>query len=133
MDEPHLSVVWTLREILGLGIGSQGPPRDTKQKVEITFEDVGKEAESLYGESTKAGEGGRQKASCTVRKSDILTPRLTSLSSRERWISVTRYVSLGRIYFTADWCMKEYYFTGVESNAGIYTRLRASDSSWETV
>lgn len=65
---------------------------------------------SLYGESTRDG-GGGQKASCIVRKSDILTARLTSLSSRERWISVTRYVSLERIYFTADWCMKEYYFT----------------------
>lgn len=50
--------------------------------MEIAFDDeVGKEDEPLRREH--AG-GGRQKASCIVRKSDILTARLTSLSSRER-------------------------------------------------
>lgn len=61
-----------------------GPSRDARQKVEIAFEDeVGKEDEPLWREHAGEG-GGRQKASCIVRKSDILTARLTSLSSRER-------------------------------------------------
>lgn len=52
--------------------------------MEIAFEDeVGKEDEPLWREHVGEGDG-RQKASCTVRKSDILTARLTSLSSRER-------------------------------------------------
>lgn len=64
----------------GTRLGHGGPSRDARQKMEIAFEDeVGKEDEALWREAR-----GRQKASCIVRKSDILTARLTSLSSRER-------------------------------------------------
>lgn len=57
--------------------------RDRRWKSRLKTKEVGKEDEPLWLEHVGEGDG-RQKASCIVRKSDILTARLTSLSSRER-------------------------------------------------